>query len=173
MDLWRSAKLLQTSHEKVRLIRHPNGENRGAGASRNLGIRNAKNEYVAFLDADDFYLPGRFDVPRQLFQSHPDIDGVYEAVGVHFENTAARERWFSAGGNELTTLSEKVKPEHLFDALVNGGKGHLHLDGILVKKKIFDRCGYFHENLRLHQDTAMTIQMAESGVLIPAGSTPR
>jgi hypothetical protein len=160
-------KTLAESHQRVRLIRHPGGENRGAGASRNLGIKSAKHDHIAFLDADDVYLPGRFDVPRQLFQTHPDIDGVYEAVGTHFENSVVRERWTSAGGKELTTLSERLKPEHLFDALVNGGKGHLHLDGILVKKRIFNRCGYFFENLRLHQDSAMMVQMAESGILIP------
>jgi glycosyltransferase involved in cell wall biosynthesis len=158
-------RALAELHPRVRLVRHPNGENRGAGASRNLGILKARHEYIAFLDADDFYLPGRFDFPLKLLQSHPGVDGVYEAVGVHFESAAARERWFSSGGNVLTTLSEKVEPEHLFDALVNGGKGHFHLDGLLVRKRIFSRSGYFHENLRLHQDTAMAIQMAEAGVL--------
>ena len=153
-------------HEKVRLLRHPNGENRGAGASRNLGIRKARHDFIAFLDADDFYLPGRFDISRQLFQSYPEIDGVYEAVGVHFESPAAKDRWFSSGGKELTTLSEKVKPEHLFDALLNGGYGHIHLDGLLVKKRIFEKCGFFLENLRLHQDTAMALQMAQAGVLV-------
>lgn len=158
---------LAESHDKVRLLRHPNGENRGAGASRNLGIREAQYDYIAFLDADDFYLTGRFVYPRQLFHSHPDIDGVYEAVGVHFENDAAMNRWFSSGGKEMTTFTDKVAPEHLFDALVNGGKGHIHLDGLLVHKRVFTRCGYFPENLRLHQDTAMIIQLAEAGSLIP------
>jgi glycosyltransferase involved in cell wall biosynthesis len=32
---------LAKKYEKVKLLRHPNGENRGAGASRNLGMRNA------------------------------------------------------------------------------------------------------------------------------------
>jgi glycosyltransferase involved in cell wall biosynthesis len=104
---------LVESDARVRLLRHPNGENRGAGASRNLGIRSSKHEYVAFLDADDFYLPGRFEIPRQLFASQARIDGVYEAVGVHYQNDAARHRWLSAGGKELTTLTEKVAPEAL------------------------------------------------------------
>jgi glycosyltransferase involved in cell wall biosynthesis len=158
---------LVESDARVRLLRHPNGENRGAGASRNLGIRSARHEFVAFLDADDFYLPGRFEIPRQLFASRARINGVYEAVGVHYQNADARHRWLSEGLSELTTLSEKVNPEALFDALVGGGKGHLHLDGLLVKKEIFDSSGLFHENLRLHQDTAMMIQLAETGLLIP------
>ena len=51
---------LEEKHDRVRLLRHDDLLNHGAGATRNLGIRNAKFDYVAFLDADDFYLKGRF-----------------------------------------------------------------------------------------------------------------
>ena len=73
---------LENKYAEIRVLRHPDG----AGASRNLGIKNAKFEYIAFLDADDFYLPKRFTVPIMLFKMNPNIDGVYEAVGVHFYN---------------------------------------------------------------------------------------
>jgi len=41
---------LEKEHEKVRLLRHPDGKNHGAGATRNLGIKNAEFNYIAFLD---------------------------------------------------------------------------------------------------------------------------
>ena len=76
-------------NEKVRLLRHSDGKNHGPGASRNLGIRNASFDYIAFLDADDYFLPDWFSVAKQLFEADPRVEGVYEAVGVHFENEAA------------------------------------------------------------------------------------
>ena len=45
--------------ERVRLLRHPGGVNRGMSATRNLGLTHAKGELVAFLDADDIWAPGK------------------------------------------------------------------------------------------------------------------
>ncbi len=59
-DSLRICQELAAKYDKVKLLRHPNGENRGPGASRNLGMRNARSPILAFLDADDYYLPGRF-----------------------------------------------------------------------------------------------------------------
>src|SRR5210317_669111 len=47
---------LEAQDPRVRLFRHGDGKNHGAGESRNLGIRNARCDYIAFLDADDYYV---------------------------------------------------------------------------------------------------------------------
>ena len=158
---------LEKEHEKVRLLCHPDGKNHGAGATRNLGIKNAKFDYITFLDADDFYLPGRFKVAKELFEKYYDVDGVYEATGVHFHDPQVRQRWFSSGRDELATIRGTISSKYLFEALIKGRKGYIHLDGLVVKKSIFERCGYFFEHLRLHQDTAMLFQMSACGKLIP------
>ena len=56
----RVCRELAEKHEKVRVLRHPDGGNHGAGASRNLGMQNARFDYIGFVDADNFDLLNRF-----------------------------------------------------------------------------------------------------------------
>ena len=162
---------LAAAHERVHLYRHPDGANHGAGASRNLAIQRSTCPYIAFLDADDFYLPGRFDRARATFEAYPDVEGVYEAVGTHFESETARQQWQAAQSldafSELTTMTRHVDPGQLFETLVAGGAGYFCTPGLVVKRSILDKTGLFDENLRLHQDTAMWIKMAAVGCLVP------
>lgn len=159
---------LAEAYPTVHLYRHPHGANRGPAASRNLGILRSTCEYVAFLDADDYYLPGRFSVARKLFVTDPSLEGVYEALGEHIESQAAGQRWSAAGlCRGLTTMARRVPPDELFETLVSGHNGYFHLDGLVVKRAVFDKTGLFDEPLLLAQDTAMIWKMAGVARLAP------
>lgn len=156
-------------YPRVRLLRHTDGRNHGAGASRNLGIRSGRFDHVAFLDADDFYLPDRFSTAKALFQNDPEVDGVYEAIGTHFETQSAERRWREMYGDTmLTTMTERVQPDRLFESMAPVGEcGWWSLDGWTVKRALFEKTGPFDEHLRLHQDTAMCVKAAAVGRMMP------
>ena len=84
---------LAREYSQVKLFQHPGAVNCGAGPSRNLGITSSTCPYLAFLDADDYYLPNRFTAARLVFAQNPDCDGVYDAVGMTCEDQASCERW--------------------------------------------------------------------------------
>lgn len=63
--------------EKVRYLEHEGHQNRGMSATRNLGIRHAEGEYIAFLDADDVWLPHKLEQQVEIMQSQPEAGMVY------------------------------------------------------------------------------------------------
>lgn len=63
--------------EKIFYLEHDNHENRGMSASRNLGIRHAEGDFIAFLDADDVWLPYKLERQVRLMLSHPEAAMVY------------------------------------------------------------------------------------------------
>ncbi len=162
---------LTQEYTQVLLFRHPNGENRGAGPSRNLGMEKSTQLFIAFLDADDFYLPGRFDRVKQVFASNPDCDGVYEAVGQHFEDEAGKARWLESdmAGIEETTLDTLIAPGDLYRTLTKGGHGHIHLNGLVIRREVLSRSGYMDESIAdtLHEDTDFILRLAAVGKLLP------
>ncbi len=162
---------LTQEYPRVQLFRHPNGENRGAGPSRNLGISNSTQPYIAFLDADDFFLPGRFGMVKEVFSLEPTCDGVYEAVGLHFEDEAGKKRWLESdmAGINVTTMAPGIAPEDLYAVLTKGGHGHIHLNGLVIRRDLLSRSGLMDETIAdtLHEDTDWILRLSAVGRLIP------
>jgi glycosyltransferase involved in cell wall biosynthesis len=66
--------LTRASDGRMRVIDRANG---GESAARNTALEHAKGEFLAFLDADDLYLPDHLEGTVGYLQTHADCDGVY------------------------------------------------------------------------------------------------
>lgn len=162
---WTICQDLAQRDSRIRLFRHPNGENRGLAVSRNLAISQSRCEYLAFLDSDDYYLPGRFTKAAQLFAEDPKIDGVWEAVGLSFEDEETRRR-FSDPDRALHTIIAGFDPDSLLQDLIQN-KGWFHFDGMVVKRSLMERTGPFEENVRTGTVLGMEFKMAAAGRIVP------
>lgn len=154
---------LQQSDDRIKIYHHENNNNKGRSASRNLALKKATQPFIAFLDADDFYLENRFENDIKLFESDSSIDGVYNAIGVYFYRNATQEE-----KNELnlTTVRENILPVNLFEELLSGKKGYFSIDGLVVKKQVFEKIGYFNEELLVAEDTELILKMALRSKLV-------
>lgn len=56
---------------KIRYLMHAGRGNCGMSASRNLGLRDARGEFAAFLDGDDWWYPDKLERQIALFERHP------------------------------------------------------------------------------------------------------
>ncbi|MCW3115877.1 MAG: glycosyl transferase family 2 [Segetibacter sp.] len=155
---------LKELDKRIIVLQHKGGKNKGASASRNLGIKNATYSFIGFLDADDYYLPNRFRTALNWFKADNSIDGVYENIGV-LENGRI--------GSSFSSI-QYVEPECLFENLNPiGGKVWFHANGLTVKKSIFKKSGLFEERLRTSEDTLLWFKMSATAKLVPGNiNTP-
>jgi len=150
-------KKMANDNANIRIVQHPDKKNHGRSASRNLGIKNAKGKYVAFLDADDYYLANRFANDIKILEEGESIDGVYNAISAHFYRDFSL---IEKNKLQLTTVREIIAPEKLFESM--GPIGHLGYFsgiGLTVKKSIFEKTGFFNELLIVAEDTELWIKM--------------
>jgi glycosyltransferase involved in cell wall biosynthesis len=168
-DSLRVCSALAERFEKVKLIRHADGANHGAGASRNLGVSSASRDYVAFLDADDWYLPNRFVADESLLLRDATADGIYNALANDYATPEDQRQWLSQGWPEVATLSESLPPDELFDVLMwvhPRVTGDFHLDTLTVRRETLARIGGFDTELKLQQDTHFIRCLASVGRLL-------
>lgn len=159
---------LAKQNNRIKMLQHPDKQNHGRSASRNLGIKNATGKYIAFLDADDYYLPNRFTNDIEILEKEVAMDGVYNAISAHFyreATTIEKEKL------QLTTIREPLAPELLFENMGPiGHMGYFSGIGLTVRKTIFEKVGYFNEALEVAEDTELWLKMAllaklQSGII--------
>jgi glycosyltransferase involved in cell wall biosynthesis len=158
-------KSLQLVNAKIKIYHHENSINKGRSATRNLGIQKATGDYISFLDADDYYLEHRFRNDIMIFHGDKNCDGVYNAVGFHFYRQATP---LEKDKLKLNTVVKKLLPNELFDGIVSSKYGYLHLNGITIKKTVFDCTGFFNESLMVAEDSDIIFKMALKCCLLPS-----
>ncbi|QIY91422.1 glycosyltransferase family 2 protein [Chryseobacterium gallinarum] len=154
---------LAEKHERVQLYQHPDKGNHGAGPTRNLGIEKSSGDFIAFLDADDYFLPNRFDAEKELFKN-PDVEGVYGALGVHYYSEKAKEQYYSLFGDRLTTVYKRHIPQEVFPGQIYmlGSFGLFSIDALTIRRdSLMKKMNpLFKSSLRLHQDTEFLFRLS-------------
>jgi GT2 family glycosyltransferase len=147
---------------KVSYLAHAGHQNRGMSASRNLGLAAAKGEYIAFLDADDVWLP------HKLAQQVETLAVLPEAVMVY----GPAQWWYSWNGrlpagqrdyiHELGVPANTLlqPPELLRRFLQNEGISPCTCS-VLVRRQVALQVGGFEERFRgLYEDQAFFAKLS-------------
>lgn len=145
-----SALIASLAERNNRLVcLRPEGVPMGPGAARNLGARASRSNVLAFLDADDFFMPSAFSAALSQLVD-PSVDVVLSRINVlHL-------------GLEGRTVEYDPSPllaRDWLDALCLGETG-MQVCTALVRRSAFDRVGGFDETLQLGQDLVLWLKLA-------------
>ena len=137
-------------------IRYLKQENCGASVARNSGLLSARGEFVAFLDADDIWLPNYLAAQMQFMREH-GCDLVC-ADATFFGEAADESRTY------METLMNDAPPadEVTFLQLVDAERC-LITSGVVVRREPIMEVGLFDEALRNAQDLDLWLRLARHG----------
>lgn len=138
----------RTFGERVRVFERRNG---GPAAARNFGFTVARGELIAFLDADDVWLPGKLKAQVAYLQAQPEVGVVFgKFVRWHARADGGFDppppvRDDPAQGALVREHSGWIYGELLFDNIV-------HIITALIRRPVLDAVGGFDETLRTGED---------------------
>ncbi len=134
---------------KIVYVRHPH--NMGGAAARNTGLQKAQGEFIAFLDSDDLWLPGKLRKQMDLFKTLDDSYGVvYTGLKVIFE-----------GDDPHSSRSEIIPAVHRGDFLNELLVANCvrTLSSVVVKRRYMEAVGGLDPALRSCQDWDLYIRL--------------
>lgn len=150
-----SANEIECFMDTIRYVRY---DNAGPSIARNRGINLATAEFIAFLDADDRWLPTKLATQMDFLVSHPEIVWcATNCVMVGGPPTARRKtlsEWVDDGSEPWIVY------EDWFAA--NTGKTRILTSGVVVKRSVLERVGYFDPEIPSGQDADLWMRIADA-----------
>jgi glycosyltransferase involved in cell wall biosynthesis len=143
-------RILQNYQDRIHYIRQ---QNRGPGGARNTGMRQAKGEFLAFLDSDDIWSPDFLAEQLKFLAENPSVDMVC-ADCVFFGNGELNGKsWRSLHPIEPPVTLEKILPTH----------GGAFPSFVLLRRQMFLKVGFFDEELRIFEDYHYWLRLLHCG----------
>ena len=118
----------------------------GPARSRNFGIEAARGQYIALLDCDDVWLPGKLAAQLAIMRTRPEVGLVHTDFDVRFEDGTLEER-----------VIARSSREPMVQAFAGG---HVALPStLLIRKSVLDQVGRLDPELYGSEDSDLTIRL--------------
>ncbi|NOR72214.1 MAG: glycosyltransferase [Methylomarinum sp.] len=137
----------QFTDSRIHIISQSNG---GMSSARNAGLRLAKGDYIAFLDADDYWLPKKLEKQVMLLQQNPNLGFCSTQTRVETPEGAFVNDWLCPviSISTLHTIMAET-------AAISGSAS-----SVLARKELQLKAGFFDEALTGLEDTDMWIRFS-------------
>jgi glycosyltransferase involved in cell wall biosynthesis len=129
-------EVLETFGDFITAVFQPH---RGVSAARNHGIRLARGEWIAFLDSDDLWLPGKLEIQMAFLEAHPLL------------RICQTEEIWIRNGKRLNPRKYHQKPQgHCFPLLLE--RCLISPSAVVIHRDLFSQVGSFDESLPACED---------------------
>jgi len=142
-------KVLESIDRRIQVIRLTG---KGVSFARNTGMAAATGRYIAFLDADDVWFPGKLEAQIRYFEQNPDVGCVFggfvkwqaDAFG---KFSSPSTLWHDCSG---VSKCEKRRSGWLYTRLLSGLL--VGMNTAVIRREVFDLLGGFDESMRIGED---------------------
>ena len=127
-------------NKKIKILR--NNANKGISYSLNVGIKQAKGDYICWISYDDYIFSSKIEVQLN-YMKIMNLDISYHSYFVSFEE----DNFFKKEGSDIIFSKNPENYKELIkkECFINGST-------VMMKKKAFDKIGFFNEELVFNQD---------------------
>lgn len=150
-------------------IRYFYQNNKGVAAARNLGIRQANGDYIAFLDGDDAWLSDKLSLQLAIIERNPDIamiftdgesfdeKGVLKPSLMYHQTVPANDEFKNK--ILLMKFNDETQLKEIFceDLIISN---RVFTSSVLVRKKCLQETGGFDESLNGSEDYDLWLRMS-------------
>ncbi len=126
-------------------VRYFHQPNQGVATARNTGLRAARGEYIAFLDADDLWQPNKLSLQVEYHRHHPEIDYSFVKL-INFLEPGIEKPWW------------------LRDDQLQVGQPDYSPVTMLARRSVFDRVGFFDTSFKVGEDTDWFSRAKDTGI---------
>jgi len=134
---------------RIQIIQH--SVNKGLSASRNTGIKNAKSEYIAFLDADDLWKPTFLEKIDLLITDYPEASLFASKYEVLLKNGKRITHHFKINNFKIDGIIPNFFESNLNQSIY-------YPSCLCVQKKVFEDVGYYNEAINYSEDVDFNIR---------------
>lgn len=137
--------------ERIRIV---GGSGKGASVARNLGLRSARADLIAFLDSDDVWDISRVSNFLSFLTENPDVDIAYSRFAFFNENP----------GDSPTRSTVPAKPLGVIDLLKENLVGTM--SNVVVTRQALEAIGAFRDDMEHGEDREWLVRAAAKGCKI-------
>ena len=146
--------------DKIRYLEHSGHVNRGAGPSRNLGLRQSEGEFVAIIDADDVWRPHKLREQISILEANPDAGMVCGTVN-YWSSWAGGEDKLVGTGDRRDALSRP--PETLLRLYPLGSADAPCPSDLMIRRQVFEAGCTFDEDfsgpVQMYEDQTFLVKV--------------